>query len=108
MKHTTRRRRSVLATAALLCVLPLALSACASGSEASSVKDATAGVGAEWGACMRDAGFDVDDPDDASVESRVQATPAGAEQDEFQRAGARCAEEAGVRSPRTAPRSKER
>lgn len=96
MKHTTRSRRTALAAAALLCALPLALAACSSGSGAPSAKDATAGVGAEWGACMREAGFEVEDPDDASVESGVLAAPPGAEQEEFQRAGARCAKDAGV------------
>ncbi|SOC89732.1 hypothetical protein SAMN05660766_3465 [Curtobacterium sp. 314Chir4.1] len=102
MKHTTRSRRTVLAAAALLCALPLALSACSSASEASSAKDATAGVGAKWGACMRDAGFEVEDPDDAMVESGVMQSPPGAAQEEFERAGARCAKDAGVQGSSTA------
>lgn len=106
MKHTTRSRRTVLAAAALLCALPLALSACSSGSEASSAKDATAGIGAKWGACMRDAGFQVQDPGDATVESGVMAAPPGSEQEEFQRAGARCAKEAGVQRSSEADKQK--
>lgn len=102
MKHTTRSRRTVPAAAALLCALPLALSACSSASEASSAKDVTAGVGAKWGACMRDAGFEVEDPDDATVESGVVRSPLGAAQEEFERAGARCAKDAGVRGSSTA------
>jgi len=89
MKHTTRSRRTVLAAAALLCALPLALSACLSAPEASSAKDTTAGVGATWGACMRDAGFAVEDPDDAMVESGVMQSLPGAAQEEFERAGHR-------------------
>jgi hypothetical protein len=102
MKHTTRSRRTGLVAAALVGALPLALSACSAGSGASSAKDVTAGVGAEWGACMRDAGFEVEDPDDAMVESGVMQSPPGAAQEEFERAGARCAKDAGVQGSSTA------
>lgn len=96
MNHSNSgRARGVLVAVALLCALPLALSACSAGDDGTAPR-ADAGVGAQWGACMRDAGYDVQDPDDASVEAGAMAVPSGVDSAEFQTAGAACAEQAGV------------
>jgi hypothetical protein len=91
MKHPTRLRPSVLITGLGLGTVLFALTGCSKG--APSAEEITAGVGRRRGACMRDAWFEVEDPDDASVESGVLAAPPGAAQEEFQCAGARRAKD---------------
>lgn len=97
MKHTnTRRLRGTLGSLALLAALPLLLVACSGQSDTDTAPRADAGTGAKWGACMRDAGFDVQDPDDASVRAGLSQAPSGADQDAFAKAAASCAQRAGV------------
>jgi len=109
MTHTTlrrHRRTAVIAALLLAGALPFALAACSSGSDASSAKDTTAGVGAKWGSCMRDAGFNVQDPTDAQVESGVMQAPPDSDQEEFTRAGSACARKAGVEGASDAEKQK--
>lgn len=97
MKHTTTRRlRGTLGSLAVLGTLPFLLIACSGPSESSTAARADAGAGATWGACMRDAGFDVPDPDDATVASGVTSGPAGVDQAAFSEAAKTCAQRAGV------------
>lgn len=97
MTHTTHRGRALIAAALLLCTLPLGLAACSTSSTGGdTVADSSAGVGAAWGSCMREAGFDVEDPDDALVESGMSRTPAGVDGQEFSKASSVCSQKAGV------------
>ncbi|MBF4605117.1 hypothetical protein [Curtobacterium sp. VKM Ac-2884] len=109
MKHTTRNRGTALIAAALIaCTTPFALAACSTGpdSAADTTKSAAAGIGAKWGDCMRDAGYDVQDPDDAMVSSGAMQIPPSADQEEFLAAGTDCAEKAGVKRTSNAEKQK--
>lgn len=108
MTHTTFRHHRLTSLAALLLIgsIPLGLTACSSGPDTSTAKDATSGVGVKWGSCMRDAGFNVQDPTDAQVESGVMQVPPGNEQEEFKRAASACTREAGVQGASSADKQK--
>lgn len=110
--HTPSRSRSrrgirtLLVAAAVAVVLPFSIAACSSQPSASSSAGTASGVGAKWGSCMRDAGFDVQDPDDASVEAGFSNPPAGADDEEYGRASSTCSEQAGVERASTADHQK--
>ena len=111
MTHITPRRlRVVLATALLACTLPLGLAACSTSSTSSdgadTAADATSGIGAQWGSCMRDAGFDVEDPDDQTVASGITKPLPGVDEQAFSTASATCAEQAGVEPASSADHQK--
>lgn len=95
---TTRNTVTTVLAAALLLVAPLSLTACSGPTPAdgATAADTARGIGAKWGACMRDAGFDVEDPSDAQVSSGVVSAPQGADQQAFQRQAATCSEQQGV------------
>ncbi|ROP65117.1 MULTISPECIES: hypothetical protein [unclassified Curtobacterium] len=97
MKHTPWSHRTALVAAALvICTLPFTVAACSTSTGTDTVADASAGIGAKWGSCMRDAGFDVKDPSDAAAESGMMQAPSGADGDEFTEAGATCRKQAGI------------
>ncbi len=77
MTNTTLPRQLVRVAAALAIVAaPLALAGC-SATPAASTQDSTSAVslGSRWGDCMRDAGFDVEDPSDDQVRSGTVVAP---------------------------------
>lgn len=99
MTTRTRARRPSPSAALLLAVaVPVVLAGCASGPTAPSAAEITSGAGATWGACMREAGFAVQDPADADVEDGLTQAPAGSEGDAFADAAVRCRAAAGVES----------
>lgn len=109
MTHTTlrrHRRTAVLAALLIAGAAPFALAACSSGSDASTAKDTAAGVGAKWGSCMRDAGFTVQDPSDADLESGLTQSPPGSDQEEFGKSASSCREKAGVQGASDADKQK--
>lgn len=82
MTYTKNRRvRGCVDSLAVVGVLPFLLVACSSQPDADTAPRADAGIGAQWGACMRDAGFAVQDRADQSA---------------FSEAAASCSEQAGV------------
>lgn len=97
MTYTKNRRiRGTIASLAVLATLPFLLVACSGQSDGDTAPRADPGIGAQWGACMRDAGFAVQDPDDESVAAGVTAAPPGVDQAAFADAAASCSERAGV------------
>lgn len=95
----TNRIHSLLTAAIIAVALPLGLAACSSGADDSkTAAETAAGIGAKWGECVRDLGFDVDDPDDAVVESGAVIGPEGVDQQAFAAAAAKCSEEVGVQA----------
>lgn len=102
----TRRLRGTIGSLAVLATVPFLLVACSGQPDADGALRADAGIGAQWGACMRDAGFDVTDPDDAAVQAGVAKVPAGADQAAFQAAAASCAQHAGVTGASSAERDR--
>jgi len=104
MTNTTLPRRLVRVAAALAIVAaPLALAGC-SATPAASPQDSTSAVslGARWGDCMRDAGFDVEDPSDDQVRSGTVVAPSGVDRGRFDRAAQHCGAELGVKPADTA------
>ena len=106
----TRLRCSLLGAAVVAGTLPLALASCSSdtttGSTADTASERTTGIGADWGACMRDAGFDVQDPSDDEVRSGAMRAPAGADEQGFVAAGRACSEELGISGTSEADKQK--
>ncbi|MBT2502654.1 hypothetical protein [Curtobacterium sp. ISL-83] len=94
--RTTTRTRAVLVTAILAAVLPLSLASCSSDSSGTTAAEAVSGVGTRWGACMRDAGFDVQDPSDEIVERGAYSRPEGVDAAGFDTAAAGCSEQLGI------------
>ncbi|KQS09226.1 hypothetical protein ASG04_10170 [Curtobacterium sp. Leaf183] len=99
-------RRILIAAATIAVLMPLSLSACSTSSDAGSGSSTASGVGAKWGACMRDAGFEVEDPDDASVEAGLSKPPAGVDGAEFADASSSCSDEAGIERSSSADHQK--
>jgi hypothetical protein len=95
---TTKRSSSRPLLAGLLAFgLATGLSACAGVSTSTAgTADADAGLGAQWGACMRSAGFSVEDPSDDQVSSGTITSPAGVDQERFRSAAGRCSQDLGV------------
>lgn len=106
MTHTTRSRRTRFAALAVACSLSFGLAACSGGAAADTVAETKTGSGAVYGSCMRDAGFDVEDPDDASLESGVVRAPEGADREAFEKAMDACGKQAGVEGSSVAEQQK--
>ncbi|WIB26948.1 hypothetical protein [Curtobacterium sp. MCSS17_015] len=90
----------LLLTAALALGLIGGLAGC-SGSgddrpDAHSSSTASTGIGADWGTCMRSAGFDVEDPSDDLVRSGTVLAPQGVDQERYAAAADRCSSAVGV------------
>lgn len=114
MTTTPRSTGRPLLAGLLALGLAAGLSACAGspnaapGSAAADAgsPEAAAGLGAKWGACMRSAGFTVEDPDDDQVRSGTITSPAGADQERFRTAADRCADDLGVHRADSAMKEK--
>lgn len=106
MNHTTTHTKRAGLVGVLLISAAIALSACSSGPGTETAAEATTGIGAKWGACMRDAGFDVQDPSDDVVSAGLMRAPQGADEDAFSEAGATCARKAGVKGSSSAEQQK--
>ena len=104
MTNTTLPRQLVRAAAALaLVVAPVALAGCSAAPTAPTQDGASpAALGARWGDCMRDAGFDVQDPSDDQVRSGTVTSPSGVDQERFASAAQHCGSELGVQRADTA------
>lgn len=84
------------AVAALLVAGPLALAGCSSAQPDAAPTSTASGTGAKWGACMRDAGFDVPDPTDAQVSSGTTTVPQGVDETRYATQASTCSEQLGV------------
>ncbi|WIB60706.1 hypothetical protein DEJ13_02440 [Curtobacterium sp. MCLR17_007] len=104
--HLLRGRRALLVAAAIAVTLPFSVAACSTQPSADPGTSAGSGVGAKWGSCMRDAGFDVEDPDDTAVEAGLSKAPAGADRAAFSAAASACTEKAGVERASSADQQK--
>jgi hypothetical protein len=95
--NTPRAVRAIVAGAALLLTVGLAGCSGADDGTASGASTSSAtGIGAKWGSCMRDAGYDVPDPDDALVASGTVVTPQGVDQEQYAEDADHCSSELGV------------
>ncbi|PYY33843.1 hypothetical protein DEJ16_03195 [Curtobacterium sp. MCJR17_055] len=105
---TTPRSSSRPLFAGLLALgLVTGLSACTGApSSAAGTADADAGLGSRWGACMRSAGFSVEDPSDDQIRSGTITSPSGVDQDRFRSAADQCAEDLGVHGADSASKEK--
>lgn len=74
------------------------LSACSDRGDphAGSTTAAPSGIGSRWGACMRDAGFDVQDPTEQQVRNGAVITPSGVDEGRFHTAADTCSRQLGV------------
>ncbi len=97
MNETTTRIRTALTAVALLAALPIALSACTSSAPGPDPTSAARGVGAEWGNCMRDAGFAVQDPTDEEVTGGLLPSAEGVDREASERQAEECRRRLGVR-----------
>ncbi|WP_144710021.1 hypothetical protein [Curtobacterium pusillum] len=80
---TTRRTRTLVALATLL-LLPGALTACSGGTpDDHETKPAGAGAGATTASCMRDKGYDMDDPSTSDGGMKV-SIPDGVDKEQWQ------------------------
>lgn len=106
----TRTRLSLLGAAVVAVTLPLALASCSSdtttGSTADTASERSTGIGADWGSCMRDAGFDVQDPSDDEVRSGALRAPSGTDEQGFVEAGGACSKELGISGTSEADKQK--
>ena len=94
-------------TALLVIGLATGLSACSAGGAGDQdAAGAGGGRGAQWGACMRSAGFDIDDPSDDQVSSGTVTAPQDVDRERFDPAAEQCLTEVGANGADTA--SKER
>ncbi|GAA1494252.1 hypothetical protein GCM10009627_25980 [Curtobacterium herbarum] len=73
--------------------------------QAAGTSDAS-GLGAQWGSCMRDAGFEVEDPSDDQVRSGTVLAPQGGDQQAFETAAARCSSDLGIEQIGSAEKDK--
>lgn len=96
MTHTTPRRRTALAGVIIAAALSFGLAACSSAPTADTASEVTKGAGAKYGECMRDAGFAVEDPSDAELESGMAKGPSGVDEEAFGEAMGTCRKKAGV------------
>jgi hypothetical protein len=87
--------------------LAVGLSACSGSHDAATGGSAaSSSLGAQWGNCIRSAGFSVDDPSDDEVTHGAVKTPAGVDQDRYRAAADKCARELGVHRPDAAEKEK--
>ncbi len=103
MNHTTTPTPSNLHRAAVVLALvvgaPLALAGCTAHDTAGAADTAaSSGLGSKWGSCMRDAGFEAEDPSDDEVTSGSVLTPPGVDQAAFLEAAQTCNQQIGVQS----------
>ena len=112
--HTTTRTRTSTRTRLLLAtvsgaVLLAGLTACSGGTPPNG-DGATAadgpGIGAQWGSCMRAAGFEVQDPDDDQVRSGTVLTPQSGDREAFATAAGKCSTDLGIEPADTAEQDK--
>lgn len=98
MRTTNRPPIQNILAAVLVIGLATGLSACVTDStgDRDTTASAAAGLGARWGACMRSAGFDIDDPSDAQVRSGTVTSPQSVDQERFGTAADSCSAELGV------------
>lgn len=93
------RSRGLLTSALVLSTLPFLLTACSGGGTADASSTGTPGgpgIGAAWGSCMRDAGYDVQDPTDDLVRTGAAPVPEGVDRDRFSEAAGTCSRSVGV------------
>lgn len=90
--RTAIRSRGAAALIGAMLLLPLALAGCSTnaGDDAGSESTTTSARAASWGACMRDAGFQIEDPTDEQLSSGVERIPADADRSAFERASSTC------------------
>lgn len=94
---TSTRRAAVLGAVALIGATLLGGCSTAPHEESGgTAADGPTTVAAKWGACMRDAGFPVDDPSEEALRSGVTSAPQGVDQERFAEAADTCAQQAGV------------
>lgn len=102
--HTTTRTRTSARTRLLLAtvsgaVLLAGLTACSGGTlpngDGATAADGP-GIGAQWGSCMRAAGFDVQDPSDDQVRSGTALAPETGDREAFATAASTCSADLGV------------
>lgn len=90
-RRPSPRKASFLTLAAGALLLPTLLAGCATSDSSPTTGTASAGsssASAQLGQCLRDAGYDVDDPD--LSKGVVVAVPAGADPEEYSAAFAEC------------------
>lgn len=97
---TGPRRTTLSVFAALLLVAPLALAGCSGSGSGSGSNDSSSGrsgsapqagaPAAAWGSCMRDQGFQVEDPAEDAFAAGVDHVPAGVDDAAFQAASRTC------------------
>ncbi|NII40912.1 hypothetical protein E9228_001548 [Curtobacterium flaccumfaciens] len=100
LNHDMRGLSRVLLAATTAALLVAGLTGC-SGSDASTAGRAAgatdaSGLGAQWGSCMRAAGFAVEDPSDDQVRSGTVLAPQGGHQQAFGTAAAACSSDLGI------------
>lgn len=103
------RTGRVAVTAATLVLALVGLVACSStgNDTASDSRTSSAqGIGAKWGHCMREAGYDVPDPDDALVASGTVLTPQGVDEDQYAADADECSTRLGVQRSDSADQDK--
>jgi hypothetical protein len=105
---TTKESSSRPLLAGLLALgLATGLSACAGvPNSIAGTSGADAGLGPRWGACMRSAGFSVEDPSDDQVSAGTITSPAGVDQERFRSAADQCAHDLGVHGADSAMQQK--
>lgn len=105
---TTTRPRTRLFLAGLLALgLTTGVTACSGATDPTAgPTHASTGIGAQWGDCMRSAGFDIEDPSDDQVSSGTILSPAGVDQERFHSAADECAEDLGVHRADSAEQDK--
>lgn len=107
--NTPRSPRAARVAAVLVLAVSasIALSACSgAGSPSAADTQSTSGIGARWGACMRDAGFDVEDPADDMVASGTVTIPQGVDQGRYEEEAASCSDRVGVQRADTSEEQK--
>lgn len=106
MTKTRRSRHAALSGLILAVALSFGLAACSGAPDADTASETTKGASAKYGACMRDAGFPMDDPSDESLESGAVRAPSGVDQEAFQKAVGTCRKAAGVTGASNAEQQK--
>jgi hypothetical protein len=107
MTTTTTPRTRLLVAGLLALGLTTGVAACSGTTDQTAGStDASTGIGARWGDCMRSAGIDVEDPSDDQVSSGAVVSPADVDQERFQSAADQCAQDLGVRRADSAEQDK--
>jgi hypothetical protein len=107
MTTTTRPHTRILLAGLLALGLGTGVAACSGATDPTAGSTgASTGIGAQWGDCMRSAGFDIEDPSDDQVRSGTALSPAGVDQERFHSAADKCAEDLGVHRAGSAEQDK--